>query len=249
MGVRLYPFLHGKTGEYRWMEDKIIPIFDDEGQVVGFQGPSRDVTGRQGAEEALQTQARVLENMLEGVLVYDEHDRILFANPALEAMFGYARGELIGKSTFVLNPHPPEMCAQIAAEVREQVQTQASLQRQFLNRRKDGSEFISESRIRRLKIAGQWCHVAVVQDVTERRRLEKELLEISDREQRRIGQDLHDGLCQLLTGTAFATRALEQKLAGKGLPESQQAGAVVALLERSTAEARRVARGLYPVQL
>ena len=50
-------------------------------------------------------------------------------------------------------------------------------------------------------------------DITERKRLETALLEISGREQRRIGQDLHDGLGQHLTGIAFMSKVLEQQLA------------------------------------
>ena len=55
-------------------------------------------------------------------------------------------------------------------------------------------------------------------DITERKHLEKAILEISAREQRRIGQDLHDGLGQHLTGIAFMTKVQEQKLKGQALP-------------------------------
>ena len=55
-------------------------------------------------------------------------------------------------------------------------------------------------------------------DITERKQLEKAILEISEREQRRIGQDLHDGLGQHLTGIAFMTKVQEQKLKEKRLP-------------------------------
>ncbi len=56
--------------------------------------------------------------------------------------------------------------------------------------------------------------------MTERKRLEKAILDISAREQRRIGQDLHDGLGQHLTGIAFMSKVLEQKLAEKSLSEA-----------------------------
>jgi len=60
-------------------------------------------------------------------------------------------------------------------------------------------------------------------DITERKRLEKAILEISAAEQRRIGQDLHDGLGQHLTGIAFMSKVQEQKLAEKGLAEATEA--------------------------
>ena len=60
--------------------------------------------------------------------------------------------------------------------------------------------------------------------MAERERVERELLEISEREQRRMGQDLHDGLCQHLTGATLAGQVLEEKLAALGLPETRGRG-------------------------
>ena len=59
-------------------------------------------------------------------------------------------------------------------------------------------------------------------DITERKHLEKAILEISAREQRRIGQDLHDGLGQHLTGIAFMAKVHEAKLAEKNSSESRR---------------------------
>jgi PAS domain S-box-containing protein len=80
-------------------------------------------------------------------------------------------------------------------------------------------------------------------------RLQRELLYISDREQRRIGQDLHDGLGQLLTSAGYASGALARKLSGKSLPEAAQADAIVTLLFQAIGQIRDLARGLSPVEL
>lgn len=84
-------------------------------------------------------------------------------------------------------------------------------------------------------------------DIAHRERLEKEVLEISEREQRRIGQDLHDGLCQRLTGIALFNRSLQQKLAAKSAPEAGEAARVTELINSSIEEARRLTHGLHPV--
>src|SRR6266436_4192647 len=68
---------------------------------------------------------------------------------------------------------------------------------------------------------------ALIEQMAERERLERELLEVSEREQRRIGYDLHDGLGQHLTGAALAGRVLEEKLSARNLPEAADAGKVV----------------------
>jgi signal transduction histidine kinase len=85
--------------------------------------------------------------------------------------------------------------------------------------------------------------------VLGRRRAERELLEVAEREQQRIGQDLHDGLCQQLAGTAYIASHLEDKLAKKGHEEAVTAARIVELSQASAVQARQIARGLNPVQL
>ena len=80
-------------------------------------------------------------------------------------------------------------------------------------------------------------------------KLGRQVAEASDREQRRLGEDLHDGLCQHLVSTAFAARGLVAKLAERSLPEAQDASEIAELLGESIAQARDVARGLYLVPL
>jgi len=91
--------------------------------------------------------------------------------------------------------------------------------------------------------------LALTQEMAERERLEKEILDISEREQRRIGRDLHDSVCQHLTGTALAAQVLEEKLAAKSLPETADAGKIVELVEDGITLARNLARGITPAEL
>ena len=90
---------------------------------------------------------------------------------------------------------------------------------------------------------------ALTEEMAERERLECELLEISEREQRRIGQDLHDGLCQHLTGATLAGQVLEEKLAALNLSEAADAKKVVEIVEDGINLSRRLAKGLYPVEM
>ena len=81
-------------------------------------------------------------------------------------------------------------------------------------------------------------------DITEREELEKALLNISAREQRRIGQDLHDGLGQHLTGIAFMAKAHEAKLAEKRMTDAADAAKIVRLVNEAIHKTRELARGL-----
>jgi PAS domain S-box-containing protein len=88
--------------------------------------------------------------------------------------------------------------------------------------------------------------VGIVQDVTERKELETEVLAISEREQHRIGQDLHDDLCQQLVGIEFLSKALQQQLKEA---EAARAGEIARLIRAAIAYTRKLARGLTPLEL
>ncbi len=131
-----------------------------------------DITERKRAEEVLKTQARVLESMAEGVNLSDEHGMIFFTNPAFEAMFGYERGELIGKHVSILNSHPQEENNRIISEIIKQLQTQGIWLGEFSNCRKDGTVFTTSARISTLEIGGKKYWVCVQEDITERKQAE-----------------------------------------------------------------------------
>jgi signal transduction histidine kinase len=90
---------------------------------------------------------------------------------------------------------------------------------------------------------------ALTREIAERERLERDLLEVSEREQRRIGQDLHDGLCQHLTGTAIASHVLAETLAAKGQREALDSQRIVDHIETAIVMARGMAKGLHPVEM
>jgi signal transduction histidine kinase len=87
------------------------------------------------------------------------------------------------------------------------------------------------------------------EEILERMRLEKEMTEVTERERRRLGHDLHDSLCQHLTGTALAAQILRAKLATRGSEEAADAGKVVGLIEEGIDLTRSLARGLFSPDL
>jgi PAS domain S-box-containing protein len=89
--------------------------------------------------------------------------------------------------------------------------------------------------------------LALGHDVTERSRLEREILEVRARERQRIGQDLHDGLGQQLTGMGFLVRALGRKLETLGLAEAEDARILQERTAEALAQTRLLARGLLPI--
>lgn len=79
------------------------------------------------------------------------------------------------------------------------------------------------------------------------RQLESEIISISEHEQQRIGRDLHDGLCQYLVAIRFAASSLARKLHEKAPDCADSASELARLLEDSIHIARKLARGLSPV--
>jgi PAS domain S-box-containing protein len=89
--------------------------------------------------------------------------------------------------------------------------------------------------------------LAALRTRAERERLEQELLEVSEREQCRIAQDLHDGLCQQLLGASFLTATVERRLAQRNDPEAKALRSIAEILRTSANDARALSHGLHPV--
>ncbi len=90
--------------------------------------------------------------------------------------------------------------------------------------------------------------LGIVRDMTHRKQLEREILEISNREQRRIGQDLHDSLCQHLAGIAFMGKVLEKKTSSHLPLETADVTEIVDLIDQAITLTKGYARGLNPVE-
>lgn len=106
-----------------------------------------------------------------------------------------------------------------------------------------------EEGVKRRTAALSKANDALRREIAARHRLEREILEISEREQQRIGRDLHDDLGQRLVGIAYLGQALANSLAAADSPEAQHAAEITALLKNALALTRSLARGLHPVAL
>ncbi len=212
------------------------------------------------SEAALRRQTSILQSILnsmgDGVMVADAQGKILLFNPAaarlIQAGLGtLAHGDSVQQcqtylpgtlTTYPSNEHP------LLRAVRGEITDGAEI---FL-RRSDTSEGIWLTATGRPLIDEQGCiqgGVVVYTDLSARKLMERQVAEISDREQRRLGQDLHDTLCQHLVSIAFASELLRQKLENYHLPETSQAEAILEMVNDGISQARHLARGLYPVRL
>lgn len=100
-----------------------------------------------------------------------------------------------------------------------------------------------------LTASGEDEVLGIIRDVTERRRLENQVLEISEWEQQRIGQDLHDSLSQQLAGIAYLGKVLERRLSAKSMGEAKDATEIISLIDDAITQTKGLARGLYPIRM
>lgn len=87
----------------------------------------------------------------------------------------------------------------------------------------------------------------IATDITGKRRLERDILEVSEKERERMGRDLHDGLGQVLTGVSLLSRGLQNKLHGKDIAEASDAHRIDSLVQDAIEQTRQMARGLFPI--
>jgi signal transduction histidine kinase len=102
-----------------------------------------------------------------------------------------------------------------------------------------------EDRIRRRTEELSHAHERLVEEVAQRREAELAILEAIAREQRRLGQDLHDGLCQTIAGVRLMVEDLQTRTGGA----SQDLETIETRLTEALGQAYTISRGLYPVEL
>lgn len=163
---------------YQGEDGRLIPVEINATVIHTAEGIKilslvRDISERKEGEEALKTQAQVLASMAEAVHVVDEDGRIVFANPAAYAMFGYPEGELIGQPVSVLNDLPAPENERLSWEIIGHLQREGTWFGEIRNRTKDGTPILTYARVSTLELPGKKLWVAVHEDITARKHLEE----------------------------------------------------------------------------
>lgn len=192
---------------------------------------------------------RRLVEMSPDAIFVNRNNRVVFMNRAGLELFGARRPEqVLGKSVFKLF-HPVNHLL-MRQRIRQMLQLkQATPLVELSIIRLDGA-------VRDVEVAASHCVdqggpsiQVVLHDITVRKRLEREILLTIEREQERIGRDLHDGLCQVLVAAKYRSAFLEKLLQGRLPAQAREAAALERMLSQAIHQARGLARGLNPVKL
>lgn len=215
----------------------------DEIRGRGAIGFAIDVTSRVEAEKESRRQARLLQSILKNLPVIagrlDGEGRVVEVQGEGLQERELAPRHLLGKVFADLYPQSRDAVAHALAG--------GGASFTLGGRQGDGEWLVDFSVSADAELGGGATFFG--RDLTERRRLERELLTASDTEQQRIGADLHDGLGQQLTGLACMAAALRDRLRAKLPAETATAEMVARLANEATEQSRALARGLSPVQL
>jgi PAS domain S-box-containing protein len=255
-----FRILHPERGE-RWMLARARRLAPAEGDGHRLLGINIDITEQKRVEQALRSSEERLRFAAEaaGFGCYDLEfvTGRTFRSPEYKALFGVGPDEefQLDSDQLPIYVHPADR-----ALLR-------SITRQSRDPHGSGTKdveyrvILPDGAVRWLLVRGRTFFegegkarrpvraIGIGLDVTERRQLEQAILEISGREQRRIGHDLHDDLCQRLGGIQLLGGVLEKELAAEGHPQARQVGRILAQVHEALERARLLARGLAPVGL
>lgn len=237
-----------KNGQWKWTESTSTNRLDDPG-VHAIVINSRDISERKKSEQALRRFEAIVESSLDGIFSVDMEGAITSWNPAAQKIFGNTEAAMLGRDFKTLFPE-------------NSLKTSGEFNSKIL--RGKGIENCETTCInpdgRRIDLSLTFSPIfnpnhihsgfaVIARDITERRRLEKEVLEISDYEKRRIGQDLHDDLCQHLVGISMIGNLLYAELVRNGSKQAEDAKQITDMIRTAVEHARILAKGLSPLNI
>jgi PAS domain S-box-containing protein len=235
-------------GEPRWYHSVVAPFRVGE-KIQGIVGFNIDITARKQAEAGYGREVDFLETLVNHtsslIVLLDPEGHIVRINEPALALLGYDRKELLGRKPWEVGIMSSDEMARSKDRLQRLLAGKVNAPRETYLRAKDGSAHLvalssvttrmPDGRVDRIIVTGE--------DLTERSRLQKEVLRIAEQEQARIGHNLHDGVGQTLTGIAGLLDALEGELDSA---HQSSVSRIRQLVKDAIAEVRGLSHGLSP---
>jgi PAS domain S-box-containing protein len=239
--------LKSPSGRYRWYAAIARPRFDGETLPRGLVGVIQDITSRRDSEVRLRRSEELLRattaNTADILVLVDTELKVRFINKDVGNL---AIEQIIGREIRSLLPETARTL--VLGKLRHILDTGETATYEFESLEGDTVRYF-ENRAVLVRDAGIGTGISIsTRDITERKRLEQEILDVSGRERQSIGRDLHDGLGQELTGVALMLRGLGTRVRERCPEALESVNEIVALVNRSIENARSLARGLLPVR-
>ena len=206
----------------------------------------------QPMSQKIERQAEIFHTMVhtahEAVFLIDVNGIIQFVNPYAEKLFGYEVEELLNKNIKQLmpSPHREKHDNYIKKYLDTGVRNIIGSGRQLIGQRKDGSQFPMYLSVGEIQLDHTHLFAGLIMDLSTQQKLQREILAIPAREQQRIGEELHDGLGQQLTGLSMLAQSLLNKATK---PEYELASQIANGLHEALTQVKALSRGMMPLQI
>jgi PAS domain S-box-containing protein len=229
------------------------PDTAEDGSVRGFFVLVHDITERKALERDLSASrshlAAIIDTAADGIITVNSQGIIRDFNPAAERMFGRTGDSMIGQQARLFLPPTCQDCSEYPTCFRSGQCPHNSVHPQELTgQRLDGSRFPMEITVNR--IDDHDLYVILLRDISERRQLERDIIQAATQEQARLGREIHDGIGQQLTAISLLARGVEQRLTAAGQPgQAAEVGKLVEHLQIALNQAHLLAQGLAPVEI
>jgi PAS domain S-box-containing protein len=202
-------------------------------------------------EEARARLAAIVQNSDDAIFSQAFDGRITSWNHGAEQVFGFTESEAVDRQSRLLIPAQSEEDEQKIIRQIQQGESPPEHSWETIRTRKDGCPIHVSQSVSPLEDGhGQRVGVSIIaRDITARKNLEREVLEITGSEQQRIGRELHDSLGQELTGLSYLAKGLTHKLSAESSPQTGIAQTIADGVQRALREVRTAVQGLVPVEV
>jgi two-component system sensor kinase FixL len=238
-----------KNGRHVWVVWANKAIRNETKNMTEILCVGHDITQRKQMENELRLLAAVVRNSNDAIMVQDLKGNIISWNLGAERMYGYRKAEAMKLNASRMIPeHKRNEMQSLIEKLKKKGNIDCS---ETMRLTKDGRILHVSLTATLLRNEAEKPSVVTIteRDITERRHLENEILEITERERKLIGQEMHDSMGQVLTGVAVKSKGLALKLKSKALTESKGALAISKLASLAITQMRDLARMLYPVDI
>jgi len=218
-----------------------------EVSIESLERAIRYAVERERSEARLRFQAEILRNVHDAVFYVSKEGVIFDWNEGAKRIFGRSEEVVVGTSIRELcgggeeNPFDKHIAPAIALH--------GKAERVVRCHHRDGSDIYVRAKVTPMSLGDAEGYVFCASDITNEKRLEAEIVRISELEQQRIGQDIHDDLCSQLSGIGCLAKVLVQQLSRHQRDEAELMGRITEMVADAGEKAREIAKGLVPAAL
>ncbi|HWB10270.1 MAG TPA: PAS domain S-box protein [Pirellulales bacterium] len=242
----------------------LTALTDKAGRPVAIAKIDRDITPQKMARAQLEEEVSrrtaalseqqqrlraILDSATDAIVTIDERGTIESVNPSTQRIFGYPSAELIGRNVKLLMPAPT--CEEHDGYLTRYLQTGQKrimgIGCEVVAQRRDGTMFPAELAVSEVEPGKLFT--GMIRDITQRKNLEREVVEIAQLEQQRVGQELHDDCGQQLTALALLADSLVDSLSDSVPADARLARKIGEGLKGVLRQVRNISRGLVRAEV